>query len=117
MNNNKIRRYIVIGASSFLFLVFGIWELVDPNYWVGYVPPMLFKLMRPNILVIIHGIILAILGLWIITGKQLKIAAIVGTLVMLQIVLALLISSGFTDLFVRDFAIMLFVLSLVFEEK
>ncbi len=116
MEKNKIRRCLSIGASAFIFLVFGIWELVNPEYWARFVPSSLFN-FNPTILIIVHGIILTLLGVWLITGKWLRVAAIAGTLVMAQIVLSLIVSSGFSDLVVRDFTIMLFVLSLAFEEK
>jgi len=116
MEAEKIRQYIAIAAASFIFLVFGIWELIDPQHWIGFVPAS-FYIFDPTILVVMHGIILTVLGIWIITGKWLRIAAIFGTLVMAQIVIALFILSRFSDLFVRDFTILLFVLSLAFEDN
>lgn len=114
MESGRIRHYLVIGAASFIFLIFGVWELINPQYWVGFVPQFLLT-FYPTILVIIHGIVLTFLGIWIATGKWLRIAAIVGTLVMAQIVISLLVLSGFSDLLVRDVTILLFILSLVFE--
>ena len=116
MEKERIRHCIVVGASAFIFLAFGVWEIVNPQYWVGFVPPILFS-FNLTLLILIHGITITVLGLWILTGKWLRLASIIGTLAMLQIVISLVISSGFSDLFVRDFAIMLFILSLAFEEN
>ena len=116
MDKDNIRHYINIVAVAFLFLVFGIWELINPQYWQGFVPSILYSL-NITLLIMIHGAVLSLLGIWILIGKWLKIAAIVGTLVMAQIVMSLIISSGFSDIVVRDFTILLFVLSLAFEKS
>ncbi|HLG24867.1 MAG TPA: hypothetical protein VI564_08105 [Candidatus Nanoarchaeia archaeon] len=117
MEKEKIRHYLVVFGSAFLFLAFGIWELIDPMYWAGFVPPFMSGFLDAKILVLIHGIVLTVLGVWLVIGKWMKYASIVGALVMAQIIVELIVSSGFTDLFVRDFAILLFVLSLYFEES
>ena len=116
MNTSKIGYYLRISSASFIFLAFGIWEIINPEYWQGFVPSVLFK-FNITLLILAHGIVLAILGAWLLTGKWLKAAAVTGTIIMAQIVISLFLSSGFSDLLVRDFAIMLFVLSLAFENN
>ena len=116
MDNNQIRRWIAVLAVSFIFISFGVWELIDPQTWLGFVPSFLATLSFVLTLVRIHGLILTILGLWFIWGKYTKLASILGTLVILDIVVELFISSGWTDLLVRDIGIMLLVLSFAFEK-
>ncbi len=117
MQGEKIRHWMSIGAVSFIFLVFGIWELTKPDYWIGYVPSFAYKLLDPLILVRIHGFVLLIAGIWILSRRYLKYSAVIGSLIMADIVVTLFITSGFTDLLVRDIGIMLFVLSLAFDEQ
>jgi hypothetical protein len=47
-------------------------------------------------------------------GRKMRYVAILGSLMLLQIVLALIVESGFNDLVVRDVTIFLFVASLIF---
>ena len=116
MEKNKIRYWLHIASASFLFLAFGIWEIISPKSFVGYLPSFLLT-ENATTFVIIHGMVLTALGIWIITGKWLKAASAVGALMILQIIFDLIVSSGFTDLLVRDIALLMFVLSLAFEEK
>lgn len=114
MGNHKIRYYLVITGISSLFLVFGIWELMYPGYWVNYVPETFG--FDVNLLVRLHGILLTAVGICVFTGYFARAASIVGTLAIGHIVVILLFSSGFNDLVVRDISLMLFTLSIYFED-
>ena len=115
MENNKVRYYINILGVSFLFLAFGIWEIIDPDYWLGFVPSHTFGL-DINMLVRVHGLILTVIGVLILSGYLAKWAALVGTLVIGHIVAILWISSGFTDLVIRDISLMILTFALFFED-
>ena len=114
MDNSTIRYYTVIIGISSLFLVFGLWELISPDYWIGYVPETFGFVV--NLLVRLHGILLTVIGICILTGYFVKAASIAGTLVIGHIVVTLIISSGFNDLVVRDISLMLLTLSIYFED-
>ena len=114
MDNNKIRHYIAKYAIVFIFLVFGIWELIDPGYWSAFVPSFLSN--NALLLVRIHGTILSILAIWLAIGIYFRIAAVISSLIMLDIVVSLFISSGFSDLLVRDIVILLLAISLIFDD-
>ena len=107
-------RVLVKFGIFFIFITFGIWEIIDPSYWLGFAPSFLAKLSYALILIKIHGIALSIVGLGIFFSKRVKLFALFSTMIMLQIVLSLWLSSGFTDLLVRDIAILIFSFSLVF---
>lgn len=99
----------------FLFLTFGIWEIIDPGYWIGFAPSFIVKSVSALLMVKIHGIILSIIGAGIFFSRRhLKFFAILASLIMIQIVGSLWLASGFTDLLVRDIAILIFAVSLVF---
>ena len=134
MENSKIMHYILIFAAAFVMLSFGIWELINPGYWAGFVPSFLSPL---NILLLvrIHGAVLTILGLWFLSGKKIKLASIIGAIILLEIVvdskegdvsingedsynvyvtklIVLAISRGFNP----DIAILLLIIALYFDE-
>lgn len=98
----------------FLFLTFGIWEVIDPNYWIGFAPSLIVKSVNVPLLIKIHGIILSIIGAGIFFSRHVKFFAFWATLIMLQIVVSLWFASGFTDMLVRDIAILIFGASLIF---
>jgi len=117
LSRDKIRKYLVISGISLTFFIFGIWELINPQYWSAFVPSFLARIISNLVLVKIHGIILIFLALWLIVGFYRKIGAILSSLLLLEIILSLLFSSGFSDIVVRDLAIFLFSVSLIFEEE
>ncbi|MEK9182022.1 MAG: hypothetical protein AAB781_00325 [Patescibacteria group bacterium] len=107
-------RIIARFGILFLFLTFGIWEIIDPNYWIGFAPSLVAKSAGALLLVKIHGIILSIVGAGIFFSKHVKFFAFFATVIMVQIVVFLWLASGFTDLLVRDTAILIFAASLMF---
>ena len=117
MNDLSIRRNITVYTTAFLFLAFGIWELIDPAHWYGYVPAFLFQIASAQVLVMMHGLTLTILGLWIASQRYLKYAALVGTAMLAEIVISLITTSGFSDILIRDATLMLFVFSLYFDNE
>jgi uncharacterized membrane protein len=117
MESEKIRHYLATYAVSFIFIIFGIWEIINPQYWAGFVPSFVSRLPgSANFLVQIHGIVLAAAAISLAFDFKRKIAAALGTLMMLGIVISLYIDSGFSTLLIRDIAITLFVASLFFDD-
>lgn len=112
-SSERARRWLVGGGVAFVFVSFGVWELINPMYWTGFVPT--FLMAHATTLVRIHGTILTIAGLWVLSRWKLRWAAILATLMMIEVSLGLLISSGFSSLFVRDLAILAAAASLFFE--
>lgn len=114
MHTHHKSRIIARFGIFFIFLTFGIWEIIDPSYWLGFAPSFVAKFSNTLLLIKIHGVILSIVGLGIFFSKRTKLFAFLSTLIMLQIVVSLWLASGFTDLFVRDIAILIFSVSLLF---
>ncbi len=116
MKNEAVRHYLTVYAVTFIFLVFGVWEIVNPQYWSVFVPSFISGLFNSiNFLVQIHGFVLVVLAISLIFGFKRKLTAILGTLIMADIVFSLFIGSGFSDLLIRDIVITLFVASLYFD--
>ncbi len=116
MERAEMRHVISRFSIAFIFLVFGVWEIVHPTYWTAFLPPFVTAVADSAKTVMVHGMILSVLGLAILFGYFTRIAAALGTLVMLGIVASLWTVSGFTDLLVRDIVITLFTLTLVVDD-
>ncbi len=79
------------GAISFLFILFGAWEIYNPAYWTPFFPNIInISNAAISIIISIHGIILLIIGIAIIVGYKLKAFAALGTIMMIIISLSLL---------------------------
>ncbi len=117
MRPDSIRYYLVTYAISFIFIVFGIWEIINPSYWSVFVPGFISGVLgNVSVLVMVHGIILALIGLSLAVGFHKKITSALGTLMMMGILISLYIGSGFTTMFVRDLVITVFTASLFFDK-
>lgn len=115
MNKNTTQVVIIRLALAFIFLTFGIWEIVQPDYWSGFVPPFVLALFgHANLLVMIHGIVLVLLGLGFLIGYYLWYVALVAALVLAQIIISMIIQFGFDDVLVRDITIFGVIVSLLF---
>lgn len=111
-----MRKTITKLGIAFIFITFGIWEIVDPAYWSGFVPKFFEGLIDLFLAVRIHGIVLLALGLGVLSGFKTRELGIASTLVMASIVFSLLINFGFSDILVRDVVILLFASTLIFED-
>jgi hypothetical protein len=116
MSRINLSRYLVHYAVSVIFVIFGLWEIIDFTYWSSFIPGFISGVINAQTALLFHGIILMILGVWIFSGYKIKIPAFIGVLIMFSIVIDLLASSGFTPAFVRDFVIMLVTASIIFED-
>ncbi len=115
MKHEAIRKYLTNYSLALIFIVFGIWELVNPVYWSGFVPALISNFLGNIMIVRVHGLVLAAIGVALAVGYKIKLASAIGTLVMLGIVISLYIEAGFTTILVRDFVIMCFTASIFFD--
>jgi len=84
---------------------FGYHELVQPSLWTGYVPVVSGSTLLV-ILVLVHGWLLLMLAIAIIAGIAVRAVAAVSVVLLLQIVTSLTISSGLSDLVLRDVGVL-----------
>lgn len=99
-------------AIAFCFLSFGIWELVHPTLWTVYVPPFLNAVARPTSLVFLHGVVLTVTALGVLFGYAARFWTSVAVLIMLELCIMIGWEEGFSDVFIRDVAILLFTAGL-----
>ncbi|MCL5429891.1 MAG: hypothetical protein M1504_00245 [Candidatus Marsarchaeota archaeon] len=115
MKRDEIRHILTRAALALLFISFGIWEILQPQYWVAFLPSFLNGL-DPNLLIMVHGTVLLLVGLAVMTGAYLRIASIIYALIMLEIVGDLIVTSGFSDLVIRDIVVLVFAIALYFDD-
>ncbi|MEX2007350.1 MAG: hypothetical protein WD992_01115 [Candidatus Levyibacteriota bacterium] len=108
---------IVRLAIAFIFVVFGSWEMLVPTYWSVFVPDFAAAIFNPLFATRIHGLVLFVLGLLLISGYRKNLVSLASVLVLLGVVFSVFMYSGFSDLLVRDIVIFLCSLSLLFEKK
>ena len=100
-------------AVAFCFLGFGIWELISPITWTSYVPAFVQNFLDPVILVLVHGIVLTVSGLAVFSGWKSRFFTGLSALIMLEICIEIFLQEGFSDIFIRDMAIFLFIAAMV----
>lgn len=100
-----------LGIAS-CFLGFGIWELIAPNLWTAYVPEFAGAIVDPTLLVSMHGVVLTVTALGVLSGKLPRFFTAVATLILLEICIDIFLQEGFTDIFIRDVSILLFAAAL-----
>lgn len=105
----KIPLPLLLGrlALAFCFLSFGIWEIIAPSWWTSYIPGFLNGI-DPIMLVLAHGIALTIAGLGVLSGYFPRFFTGLSALMLLEISVEILMQEGFSDVFIRDVALLLF---------
>lgn len=89
-------------ALSILFIWFGVWQLIDPSMWAGFVPAWVAGMMGGAItLVKLNGFAEIVLGLALLAGFQVRIVAVLLALHLFGIAGSI----GFSPLGLRDFAL------------
>jgi hypothetical protein len=84
---------------------FGYHELVQPSLWTGYVP-LVSGSTLVVLLVLAHGWMLVMLAVAMFAGIAVRVVAAVSVALLLEIVVSLTISSGLSDLVLRDVGVL-----------
>lgn len=92
----------------FVFIWFGISEIVNPVYFSGYIPAFVRALpfFNSNLFIQTHGAVLTLLSLCLIFKFYLRITGILNILMLMQIIGSLLLISGFNEIVVRDIGLL-----------
>src|SRR3989344_7216728 len=98
MNRENILSYFL----AFVVIWFGINEIFNPESWVVFLPEFFENFDVVNILVIGHGILLTLCGLALVFNFYRKYIAIILSLILANIIVTLLFSSGLSQIAVRD---------------
>ncbi len=91
---------------GFVFAWFGFHELWQPHLWTGYVPFLSPTSSLAVAAVLIHGWVLLLLATALLFGIVPRLAAALGVLVMIEVVLSLTLSGGLNDIATRDIGVL-----------
>ena len=108
--DGKIEKYkkyaplIIRIGISLVFLWFGLNQIFNSNYFLGYLPDFAFELpIKPTMLVLMNGVFETIFAILLLLGFYTRITAL-----LLAIHLAgITINLGFNEIGVRDFGLTL----------
>lgn len=92
-------------SLGLVLLWFGVHELVQPSLWTGYVPVIPQTSQVALGMVLMHGWLLSVLGVALILGVASQLAAGISALLVLEIVLSLTFTGGFSDIVARDLGV------------
>ncbi len=110
----KYQKYgatVVRVGISLVFLWFGTSQLLDPSFWIGFVPEYAKILpITVTTLVFLNGLFEVIFGILLILGLFTRISAIFLALHMAHIITVV----GYNEIAVRDFGIFMGALSVFF---
>lgn len=96
-------------ARTLLGLVlawFGYHELVVPRLWTGYVPLLAATSTVSVVLVLAHGWAMLVLAAALVAGTAPRLAGLVATLLLAEIVISLTVAHGLSDLVLRDVGVL-----------
>jgi uncharacterized membrane protein YphA (DoxX/SURF4 family) len=85
---------------------FGYHELVQPGLWTGYVPVLPAASSVAMVAVLAHGWVLLMLAAALIAGIATRIAAAIAAVTLLEIVVSLTVTTGLSDLVLRDVGVL-----------
>jgi uncharacterized membrane protein YphA (DoxX/SURF4 family) len=88
-----------------VFAWFGYHELLQPGQWTQYVPVISESSSLAIISVLVHGWVLLVLAAALIAGIAPRASAAVASVLMLEIVIALL-ATGLSDTALRDVGVL-----------
>jgi len=90
-------------SVSFIFLWFGVNQLANPQWFIGYLPLWSLKIVSASTLLVINGLVEIVLGLLLLLGIAVRLSALLLSLHLLSITLSL----GYNDVAVRDLGLTL----------
>lgn len=106
----NFKEYAPIAARlgvGVVFFVFGIWQLIQPQYWLGYLPNFPFSGVSLTLIIVLNGILDGIVGLSLLLGFYPRIFSALGALHLFVISISL----GFNDVTMRDIGLILVLIS------
>jgi uncharacterized membrane protein len=114
MNNKRVSLILRI-ALAFSFIYAAISAFTTPNNWVGFIPDFLpGNFITYAYYLTIFSVIEIALGLWLLSNKKVKYAAIVSAIVLAGITV---FNLGAIDIVFRDVSLFLVAVALIFLSK
>ena len=107
MQSQSLSKFILIAALVIVFGWFGIDKLVEPYLWIQWIPPWMDGLggVRSNVWLTIIGVVEILFALLLLIPKrrvqQVAVVLMIGHLI------GVLTQTGWSDIGVRDFGLLL----------
>ncbi len=96
-----------------VFLIFGIWQFVNPSSWEGYLPVFVISSFNAATFIFLNGVLDSLIGVLLISGVFVRAASAIGVLHLLGIVFSL----GWNDVAVRDIGLIIVLISVFLNGK
>jgi len=116
MNLNATKQYVPLVLRiglSFVFLWFGVNQVIDPIAFQSYVPELVYTEDGLHIdavrVVLLNGIFEIVLGLLLIAGLFTRVTALIMGLHLISIIIAL----GYNEIAIRDVGLLCITIALV----
>lgn len=103
--------FIRIGAA-FCFLYAAVAGFLDPESWIGWFPKFTRDILPELTLLKIWGVYEIIIGLWILTGKQIFLPSILASLSLAGLIV---FNLGAMDIIFRDVTILTATIALAIK--
>lgn len=102
---------------GFVLLWFGVNEVLDSEYWSGYVPPLVASVLpfKVNLFVQMHGVVLSLLALSLFFNLYIRYTGFMVIGVLLSIIGGLIMIDGFNEIVVRDIGLFGLALAIWFH--
>lgn len=114
LDNPRYARWLLQIGLAAVFVYTGVGGLLQPDFWIGYLPTFLGNLIAPNVLITLFAMYELLLAIWLLSGLWLRWASLVTALTLTGIVLLNL--SSFIVTF-RDIGLIFMALALIFVAK
>lgn len=111
----KYAGFILRVGLGFVFVYFGIWKFVSPESWATYVAPVIAKFLPFSTVTLMYvmGVLETVVGVMLIIGIFTQVAALLASLQLLAIVT----TTGWSDIVVRDIGLLLASLALTLRPR
>ena len=118
LRNQIIRHLLMRLTLAFTLGWFGMLQAFNPGEWIDFVPEMVsrFSPVGDITLVLIHAFLLLVAATGILLGLQFRRAALLGFLLLADIILALVIDGGSLNLITRDIGILGLTIGVFFDD-
>lgn len=114
MDQEKVPWLILRLGLAFAFAYAAISGFSQPENWIGYFPFFVQNFAPPETLLQIWGSIQIAIAIWLLFGRQIRIAGAVSALALLGLILANL---GAMEIIFRDVAILAIALALTTKRE
>ena len=112
---SSLANFILRAGAAFAFLFPAIDALFNPYTWEGYFPNFVHQLpVDPLILLHAFGLLEVVLALWLLSGKHVRIPAVLMTLMLVAIVV---FNMNDFELLFRDLSIAAITLALAVSPR